>query len=211
MNASSFNTCYNSNCSAPYGSCTAVANGSAYDQFDAFRNLSYAPAFSSLSGISCTYINNVMIVYLYNSTTPSLFQRHVCSWLPTTTLTFNMRLNATTYALAYGYPHANVTAASVNQSGNGNASVSIAVQNIGPVAGGFGIVTNSCCYTNTTGSYCQGSQGVPMTPLSTIGNNVTIPSMALGTLLATLGTKILPISQCSCEVASNDDTVCNCV
>ncbi len=184
MNSSSFNSCYNSNCSAPYGSCTSVNNGSAYDQFDKFRSVQYAPTLSQQFGVSCTFVDNPYFVYNYITLAPNLFQRFMCSSVPSATLVFNLRLNATAYAFAYGYPHANLTTASLNQSSNGNATVGIGIQNIGPVSGNFSIGLNNCCYSNATGSFCQNSSAMPFSMTS---YNLTVPSSGIGALAATLG------------------------
>ena len=115
----------------------------------------------------------------------------MCSWLPTSTLVLNVRLNATAYSFAYGYPHANITAASFNQSSNGSGSVGLAVQNVGPVSGNFSIGATSCCYSNATGSFCQNSSTMPF---STLPNTLTIPASANGALAALIG-ECLPPSQ----------------
>lgn len=63
INATSWQNCYNGYpaCSEPYGKCTIVANGSAYDQFSAFRANTLANALTqpyTSTGASCQFIPN---------------------------------------------------------------------------------------------------------------------------------------------------------
>lgn len=190
MNSSSFDSCYNNNCAAPYGSCTTVNGSSAYDQFDIYRSQSFALAYSRAYNSTCSYVDNALLVINTTNLT-NLFQRFTCSWPSTTILTYNVQLNATAYALVYGFPRSNVSSALFTRGDGGSAYSTVNLQNIGQVAGNFSLTATSCCLTNATGPFCQGAQ----TGAFTVAASARIvPASAYGLINMTIGKHLVHLS-----------------
>ena len=92
MNQSSWANCYQ--CNQAYGTCTAVAGGSPYDQFSAFRNVSLASVISN-SGSNCSWISNTVMTFggaLYP------VQQVACDY-PAGLLNVTMVLNASAFGI----------------------------------------------------------------------------------------------------------------